>query len=65
MQYEYLLHKYLGDVYYIASRFDKDEMNRLGQFIHHYHNGIILFGQGQQSSNEIHGDGFPFPLWDW
>jgi hypothetical protein len=44
VQSEHLFHEYLGDIYRLASLFDEDEMRRLAQFIHHHHNGIILFG---------------------
>jgi hypothetical protein len=44
VQSEYLFHEYLGDIYRLAGLFDGDEMSILAQFIHHYHNGIILLG---------------------
>jgi hypothetical protein len=65
MQSKYIPHEYLGDIDFFASEFDRDEMGRLAQFFHHYHNGIILFGRCWKSSDEIHGDGFPCPFWDW
>jgi hypothetical protein len=64
VQSEHLFHEYLAYIYRLAGRFDWDEMSRLAQFIHHHRNGIILFGSSWQSCDKIHGDGFPFPLWD-
>jgi hypothetical protein len=44
VQSEHLFHEYLCDIYRLAGRFDGDEMSGLAQFIHYYHNGVILFG---------------------
>jgi hypothetical protein len=65
MQSEYLLHEYVGNIYCFAIQFDGNEVSGLAQIVHHYHDGIILPGLFWKTSDEIHGDGLPFPFRNW